>query len=138
MISKPFQILGNWNSRRISKVFFWSLEQFFLTVGQNNLLLLTKYHFLHNFKSLKLCAKKPLNVLDQFPLQATRKSCWQPEMSGWIEATMQQIPSLHSNFHAPAISQDMYFFINLGSIQNILWHFRVTWYFLLISLILWS
>ena len=34
VISKFLQILGL--LPRISKVFFWSLEQFFLTVGQNN------------------------------------------------------------------------------------------------------
>ena len=32
----------------------------------------------------------PYNVLNWFHLQTTRKSYWQPEVSGWIQAPMQQ------------------------------------------------
>ena len=32
----------------------------------------------------------PYNVLNWFHLQTTRKSCWQPDVVGWIQATMQQ------------------------------------------------
>ena len=41
-------------------------------------------------KSVKLFSNVPYNVLNWFHLQTTRKSCWQPEMSGWIQAAMQQ------------------------------------------------
>ena len=41
-------------------------------------------------KSVKFSLKISRNVLFWFYLQTTRKSCWQPEMSGWIRAAMLQ------------------------------------------------
>ena len=48
--------------------------------------------FLNNFKyflEIYSLSNITWNVLNWFHLQTTRKSCRQPEMSGWIQATMQ-------------------------------------------------
>ena len=43
-------------------------------------------------------------VLNWFHFQTTRKSCWQPEMSGWIQATMHQ----NTISCSVSFSQDIY------------------------------
>ena len=64
------------------RLFSWTISNIFsrLTVYQ---------------KSVKLFSNIPWNVLNWFHLKTTRKSCWQPEMSGWIQATMQQNTITH-------------------------------------------
>ena len=40
--------------------------------------------------SVKLFSNIPQNFLNWFHIQTTKKSCWQTEMSCWIQAAMQQ------------------------------------------------
>ena len=76
MISKILQILGL--QPRISKLFSWSLKQFFLTVGQNN--------FGNKIPFLQLCNSLGHNT-QIFEIKITSLTC---QAYRWVKKKLQQ------------------------------------------------
>jgi hypothetical protein len=64
--------------------FHSSLTQKFRSINLRNIIFLR--HVVY-WTISKIFSK---NVLDQLHVLTTSKSCWQPEMSSWIQAAMQQ------------------------------------------------